>query len=87
MPRPGASTSAFDVTEHVDSFTIDGNGRSANDPAYDLALLRITAEGLVPAAWAEAADPPAGTLLAAAGTGELPLAVGVVSVRSWSRMR
>jgi hypothetical protein len=23
--------------EHSDSFTIDGNGRSANDPAYDLA--------------------------------------------------
>jgi RHS repeat-associated protein len=29
--------SGFNVTEHSDSFTIDGNGRSANDPAYDLA--------------------------------------------------
>ena len=26
----------FNVTEHADTFTIDGNGRSANDPAYDL---------------------------------------------------
>ncbi len=53
------------------------------DPAYDLALLRIAqgpADGLVPVIWAKAADPPAGTLLAAAGTGELPVAVGVVSV-------
>lgn len=50
------------------------------DPAYDLALLRVQAEGLVPVAWARAADPPAGTLLAAAGAGELPLAVGIVSV-------
>jgi S1-C subfamily serine protease len=50
------------------------------DPACDLALLRITAEELVPVAWAKAAEPPVGTLVAAVGTGELPVAVGVVSV-------
>ena len=31
------ATSALNVTEHVDTFDIDSNGRSANDPAYDLA--------------------------------------------------
>ena len=29
------SSSQFDITEHVDTFDIDGNGRSANDPALD----------------------------------------------------
>ena len=53
------------------------------DPAYDLALLRVVRippAGLVPVTWAKTADPPAGTLLAAAGTGELPVAIGVVSI-------
>ena len=53
------------------------------DPAYDLALLRVVRvppAGLVPVNWAKSVDPPAGTLLAAAGTGELPVAVGVVSI-------
>jgi serine protease Do len=53
------------------------------DPAYDLALLRLVRvppAGLVPVNWAKSADLTAGTLLAAAGTGELPVAVGVVSI-------
>jgi S1-C subfamily serine protease len=50
------------------------------DPAYDLALLRVPAPGLAPVTWAKAPDPTAGTLLAAAGTGELPVAIGIVSI-------
>ncbi len=47
-------------------------------PAFDLALLRLPAAGLKPVAWAHA-DPAAGSILAAPGPGDLPLAVGVVS--------
>jgi S1-C subfamily serine protease len=50
------------------------------DPAYDLALLRVPASGLVPVTWGTPANPRAGTLLAASGTGELPVAVGIVSI-------
>jgi S1-C subfamily serine protease len=50
------------------------------DPAYDLALLRVPAAGLVPVTWAKSADLSAGTVLATAGTGELPVAVGIVSI-------
>jgi S1-C subfamily serine protease len=51
------------------------------DPALDLALLRVpAARGLVAVTWAKKAELPAGTLLGAAGTGELPLAVGVVGI-------
>jgi serine protease Do len=50
------------------------------DPAYDLALLRVPASGLVPVAWAKPANPRAGTLLAAARAGELPVATGIVSI-------
>ena len=49
------------------------------DAAWDLALLKVDA-GLKPVAWAAGPDAPAGSLLAAAGPGELPLAVGIVSV-------
>ena len=51
------------------------------DAARDLALLKVDAEGLRPVAWADRPDDPAGSLLAAPGPGELPLAVGIVSVR------
>jgi serine protease Do len=50
------------------------------DPAFDLALLSVPATDLEPVRWAADFDPPVGTLLAAVGTGELPLAVGIVSV-------
>jgi RHS repeat-associated protein len=32
-----AGTSQFDVVEHVDTFDVDGNGRSSVDPAHDAA--------------------------------------------------
>jgi serine protease Do len=50
------------------------------DPAFDLALLSVPATALNPVRWALDFNPPVGTLLAAVGTEEQPLAVGVVSV-------
>jgi serine protease Do len=50
------------------------------DPAYDLALLRVPANGLKPIEWAANADTPVGTLVAAAGAGPLPVKVGMVSL-------
>jgi S1-C subfamily serine protease len=50
------------------------------NPAYDLALLQVSVQRLVPVTWAPSVNLPAGTLLAAAGKGELPHEVGIVSV-------
>lgn len=50
------------------------------DPAFDLALLKVPANDLQPVNWAEKPSPIAGTILAAAGMSEMPLAMGVVSV-------
>jgi serine protease Do len=50
------------------------------DPVFDLALLKVPGGDLHPIPWAERFDPPVGTLLAAVGPQEQPLATGVVSV-------
>jgi len=50
------------------------------DLGFDLALLSVPATDLKPVRWADDFNPPVGTLLAAVGTTEQPLAVGVVSV-------
>ncbi len=50
------------------------------DPAFDVALLKVSATGLRAIECAEKPAPTAGTFLAAPGAQELPLAVGVVSV-------
>lgn len=47
-------------------------------PAFDLALLRLPTAGLKPVEWADS-DPVVGSILAAPGPGDLPIAVGVVS--------
>jgi serine protease Do len=77
-------TKASEVPEEARCRLPDGRVARAQvvgiDPAYDLALLRVEVEGLAPVAWAKADDAPAGTLLAALGTGKLPQAVGIVSV-------
>jgi len=49
-------------------------------PDFDLAMLKVEATGLTPAAWAESKTAPVGFWVASAGTGEEPVAVGVVSV-------
>jgi serine protease Do len=46
---------------------------------YDLALIKIEATGLKPVTWSTQ-DSPVGTLLAASGVDENPLAIGVISV-------
>ncbi len=53
-------------------------------PGFDLALLQVPAGGLKPVAWADE-NPVVGSLLAATGPGDLPLAIGVVSAgrRDW----
>ncbi len=50
------------------------------NPAFDLALLKVQRTNLAPIRWAEKPPPVAGTILAAVGMSETPLAIGVVSV-------
>ena len=50
------------------------------NPAFNLALLRVPVTNLPLIRWAEKPPPVAGTILAAAGSSETPLAIGVVSV-------
>ncbi|HTQ38816.1 MAG TPA: trypsin-like peptidase domain-containing protein [Pirellulales bacterium] len=51
------------------------------DPAFDLAMLKVEATGLKTVDWSDDEHGPAvGQLLATASPGDLPLAVGVVSV-------
>lgn len=51
-------------------------------PPYDLALIKAHATGLTAANWELAANEDPGTIVIAAGTSELPLSFGVLSVRS-----
>ena len=78
-------TKASEVPDEVRCRLPDGRVSPAQvvgvDPAYDLALLRlrrVPTNGLVAVNWAKTGELPAGTQLAAAGIGELPVAVGVV---------
>ncbi len=48
--------------------------------AFDLALLKVPAEGLPKIPWSDRADPAVGQWVAAVGPQEEPLAVGVISV-------
>lgn len=50
------------------------------DVKHDLAMLRVAASGLKPVKWAHSKTAEVGHLLAAPGLGELPVAIGVVSV-------
>jgi serine protease Do len=47
---------------------------------FDLALLKIDAKGLPAVEWHDSKEAPVGSLVASAGTGADPIAVGVVSV-------
>jgi serine protease Do len=49
---------------------------------YDLALLKLDVSGLTPVEWAPSKEAPVGSWLASVGTGQNPLAIGVVSVAS-----
>jgi serine protease Do len=48
--------------------------------AHDLAMLKVEASGFTPVTWAESKDAPVGHFVASVGTGQDPVAVGVVSV-------
>src|SRR5947207_3050459 len=48
--------------------------------AYDLALLKVEAEGLTPVEWRPSNTAAVGNWVATPGPGDVPLAVGVVSV-------
>ena len=47
---------------------------------YDLALLKVEAKDLKAVQWAESSIAPVGNWVASPGTGEVPVAIGVVSV-------
>ena len=64
-----------------DGFRI-GATRVDEFPEHDLALLKVDVQGLKPIAWANGKPLETGTFLAAAGTGEIPVAIGVASVAS-----
>ncbi|MGK0187878.1 MAG: serine protease Do [Verrucomicrobiales bacterium] len=51
-------------------------------PPYDLALVKVNATGLTSANWELAASEAPGTIVIAAGTAEIPISYGVLSVRS-----
>jgi serine protease Do len=50
------------------------------DERFDLALLKIECTGLKPVEWCDSKAAPVGNWVAAPGTGEDPVAIGVVSV-------
>lgn len=47
---------------------------------FDLAMLKVETRGLTPVAWRDSKETPVGNWVAAVGTSESPVAVGVVSV-------
>jgi serine protease Do len=51
------------------------------EPASDLALLKVAADGLSPVRWAVTLDPSVGTVVAAVGAQDDPLAIGILSVQ------
>jgi serine protease Do len=77
-------TKASEVPDGVRCRLADGRVLAAQvvgiDPAYDLALLRLPANGLRPVAWAASGESSVGTLVAAAGPGPLPVKIGIVSL-------
>jgi serine protease Do len=48
---------------------------------FDLAMLKIEAQGLPTVPWRESEPPPVGSWLATAGMGTIPVAIGVVSAK------
>jgi serine protease Do len=77
-------TKASEVPDGVRCRLADGRVVAAQvvgvDPAYDLALLRLSASRLRPVAWETSREPSVGTLVAVAGPGPLPVKIGNVSL-------
>lgn len=76
-------TKASVLPEHFKCVLADGSEATADvlgtDAAFDIAVLQVQAAS-TPVAWANRNEQPLGTLLAAPGHAETPLAVGIVSV-------
>jgi serine protease Do len=56
----------------------------ATSDLFDLVLLKVDGTGLVPVKWGSSADALVGNWVAVAGLGAEPVAVGVVSTKSWT---
>ncbi len=69
--------------EFTDGFRVGGTVADTF-PTFDLALLKVDVGGLPVIEWDDRDDLPLGAFLAASGTEELPLAIGVASVRARS---
>src|SRR5439155_13135303 len=48
--------------------------------AHDLAMLKVEASGFIPIEWSESTTAHVGHFVVSAGTGQLPVALGIVSV-------
>ena len=75
-------TKATELPSNPACYLPDGRIVSAQvvgvEPVSDLALLKVNGKSLAPIVWSEDPNPPVGSLIAAVGLQELPLAVGIV---------
>ncbi len=78
-------TKASELGEHVRCRLRDGREFEATTAVvhdrYDVALIKIDCENLVPVEWADGRDPQVGQWLATPGMEDIPVAVGIVSVQ------
>ena len=77
-------TKASELGDHVRCRLRDGREFDATTvivhDRYDVALMKIDCDNLVPVEWADSHDPQVGQWLATPGMEEIPVAVGIVSV-------
>ena len=78
-------TKASELGDHLRCRLRDGREFDANTvivhDRYDVALIKIDCDKLVPIEWAEGRDPQVGQWLATPGMEDIPVAVGIVSVQ------
>jgi serine protease Do len=78
-------TKASELGDHLRCRLRDGREFDANTVVvhdrYDVALIKIDCDKLVPIEWANGHDPQVGQWLASPGMEEIPVAVGIVSVQ------
>jgi len=78
-------TKASELGDHLRCRLRDGREFDANTVVvhdrYDVALIKIDCDKLVPIEWAEGRDPQVGQWLATPGMEDIPVAVGIVSVQ------
>ena len=78
-------TKASELGDHVRCRLRDGREFDAATvivhDRYDVALMKIDCENLVPVEWSDGRDPQVGQWLATPGMEDIPIAVGIVSVQ------